>query len=153
MQSPERPILITVGMYASGAFGALCLLALPLAAIGIGQYSIDEEQVSPNDFLIHAGPIFAIIGGILVVISFAIASRKEWSRSLMMIFWLATTASAATRTFVQINAVSREAAVIAALFASCPSLIAVAVAWWYLYRKPNVVAYYASLEPRESGAV
>jgi hypothetical protein len=149
MKSPERPALLTFGMYTSGICGACFLLALPFAAAGVGQYSINEEQVSPHDFFMQAGLLIALIGGLLVAIAFAIATRKEWSRNLIVIFWLAGALSAATPTFMEIGDTSRAAALVAALFAASPSLVALAIAWWYLYRKPNVVGYYSSLEAQE----
>jgi hypothetical protein len=131
------PSLMHVGMWGSAVVGGFCALFLPLAAVGVGSYAINGEPVSAHEFLRVAGLLLAAIAGLLLAIAFAFWRERPWGRHAVLAFWLYSAAAAAA---LAQNPLS-------ALGSVFECLAMAAVAAWYFYGKPNVVAYYRALRP------
>jgi hypothetical protein len=150
--SSPRPALITVGMYLSGVFGAMCLIGLLLAVLNFGDFSVADEKVSGPVFLRQAGLILAIGGLLSVGAAASIAAQRPWSRYVMLFFWVCGAVSAFAQAWAEASTVSVAAAPLAAIAVTIPAILPIPVAWWYLFRKKNVVAYYRSLQLAPGGA-
>ena len=132
MESPAvRPTLLTIGMALSGLTGCLFLLVLLLAPFDIGTYTIDGEEVPGPEFLRTSGIALVAAGALLVAISATLARNHPLSRELMIAFWVA---SGVVNTILAFRSGSYGC--------DLTWLPALAIAIWYLYFKPNVVAYY-----------
>jgi hypothetical protein len=127
-------------MVGSLLFGCIAMLLLVLAPFDLGSYSISGEPVSGPEFFRRAGLLFGGTGLIMLAIGLGLWLEREWTRPLMVGYWGAM-------------AVAGVAGVVAGSFTAgeavgliVESLLALALAGWYLYRKANVVAYYRRLE-------
>ena len=135
----RKPLLIRVGQFMSGLMGVTFLAVLAFAPFDIGEFTYNGERVSGPEFLRLAGPLFLVVGALFAAIGWGLWRNKPWARPLIMFFWMAL--------IVLIIAVAwgmpdgRGEAL-----GTLPSLLPMAgIAWWYLYRKENVVAYFAAL--------
>jgi len=146
-----KPALLVLGTFVSGFVGGVCLLFVVLAAFNMGAYRIDTQPVSPCEFLRVGGPSFTLLGLWFGAIAFGLWRERPWARPLMLAYWPLSTALVVALDWRQADAVADGLA--AAFF----SLIAFAVAAWYLYGKSNVVAFFdaraepKTLRPRPNG--
>lgn len=139
-QAP-RPLLLTLGQWGSLFAGPMFLLFLFLAPFDVGTYTVGDEVVSGPEFLRRGGWMFAVIGGLLLAIGVGLWRERAWVRPLMVVYWL----SLALLAFTDADGGAGDAV----------AAIAFAVLWagiaaWYVYRKPNVRAYFAARAARES---
>jgi hypothetical protein len=129
-----------VGLYIGLALSVLslgtCSLILLSALLGVGHLRIGAEQVSSVEFLRRAGSLVVIQLALLTPIVVGITRRKPWSRSFMMFYWLGIGAWSIGQT------IGRTAP---GCSCNISWLVALPIAYWYLYKKPNVEAYYKSL--------
>ena len=128
-----RPLLLTLGQWASLGGGALFLFMLLLAPFDAGTYTIGDEVVSGPEFLRRAGWVFAAAGALLVTIGIGLWRERPWVRPLMVAYWGATGLLALAGPNVDAEALTSGL-----LFAA----FGAAGAAWYLYGKPNVRAYF-----------
>jgi hypothetical protein len=143
-QKNRRPILLTIGLFATAFFGLLYLLFLVLAPLGFGDYSINGEQVSGGEFMRKVGVIWGIQGLLLLATSYGIWKEQTWSRHVFM-FYLLT--SAAMTIPLLIKADAAGSLILNLIF----YVIGFVLAGWYLYLKGNVKGYYAYLEGKKTG--
>jgi len=95
------------------------------------------------EFLVRAGWVFFLIGGLLAAIGLGLWRERAWTRPLMMAYWPLS----AVLTYAPAWSGGRATDLSGLLVFNA---IVAALAWWYLYRKNNVVAYYQALERRET---
>lgn len=125
------------------------IAALMLARENHG-YMINYQHVSREQFFARARGLvicLSILAAYMATIALALRNRLSWSRALALayfpIFCLACIAM-----FLQVLETPHLVDFIGIIFFT---LLATPAAYWYLYRKPNVVAYYQAIE--ESSAV
>lgn len=135
-----KPFLLQLGIVGSLLFGGIVVLLLLLAPFDLGSYSISGETVSGPEFLRRAGLLFAAFGVTMLAVGLGLWLERAWTRALMMGYWAALILAAATGVMTGSFTGGEAASVIV------ESLLALALAGWYLYRKANVVAYYRRLE-------
>ena len=117
---------------------------LILAPFNIGTYSISGESVTGPEFLRRMGILFAANAILMLVIAFGIFTERSWARPVMLLFWCGSVA-ANLILFLR----DRDENVGGTLVLS---LIATAVAAWYLYGKDSVTQYYDALKQRETAS-
>jgi hypothetical protein len=136
----ERPALLTTGMVMSGISGGLSLVLIAFAPFDIGTYVIGDETVSGPEFLRRGGLMWIAVSGLMLAISYMLYRHDPDSRPLMIAFWVMFGVISLTQPFL----LPGEASV------DVTWVIALTIAIWYLYFKPNVVAYYRALRDAEA---
>ena len=140
IEEAPKPALLMLGQFFSLVSGALFLLLLVLAPFNAGSYSINDEAVSGPEFLRREGLTFGLIGILLAAIGVGLLRDAPWTRQLMVAYWVAVALSFA------FTGGSGPGDTLAGVLMA---LVSAGIAYWYLYQKPNVRAYYESRE-RES---
>ena len=120
-------------------------LALALAPFGRGSYFINNQPVSGPTFFREAWPSYLLAVGLHAVIAFGLWRERPWVRWLLLAYWPAFGILLAVFYLRHPEAVPDVVGT--ALF----SVLASVVAWWYLYRRQNVVTYFRALEQRARG--
>lgn len=138
-QAP-KPVLLQVGMIGSLVFGVIVVFILVLAPFNLGSYSINGEAVSGPEFFREAGLLFGTLGILMLVIGLGLWLERAWTRMLMMGYWGVLAVAGVAQLVTGSSTVGDAIGFIV------ESLIALALAGWYLYGKDNVVAYYQRLE-------
>lgn len=137
------PLLMRLG----GCFAlVLCVGASVLLVGGLADalpYVVDAQDVTREQWLTAAAPLFAITIVLMAVIAYGILRRRAWSRHAVMTHWTAVFAWAV---FLWArDAVSPTLALRVMAEAGGAGLIAA----WYFDRKGNVVAYFRGLSQRQ----
>lgn len=140
VEQAPKPFLLQVGMIGSALCGAIFVAVLVLAPFNLGTYTINGAPATGPEFLRAAGVPFGLLGTLLLAIGFGLWFERAWTRLLMIGFWGVMLALGAAQMMDGSLTVS------AGLGGIVEMLIALALAGWYLYQKPNVVAYYERLE-------
>jgi hypothetical protein len=109
-------------------------------------YVIDGHDVTREQWLQGAAPLFAVTIILMVVIAYGLLGRRVWSRHVVMIHWAAILAYGG---FLYLRE-SIAPALALRVMAQAAALGLFAA--WYFYRKPNVVAYFRSLGAADSAA-
>jgi hypothetical protein len=124
--------LASVGMFVS----------IALALLDIGPHLMGGEKVTRLEWLHIAAPLVAVIGCLMASIAYGFATRKAWSRHLVMAIFvlIIVYASALVALNVLQHAIMWRAIVNASLF-GCASA-------WYFYFKANVAEYFRKLGGR-----
>lgn len=135
-----KPFLLQLGTLGSLLFGGIVVLLLLLAPFDLGSYSIGGESVRGPEFLRRAGLLFGAIGSIMLAVGIGLWLERAWTRAPMLGYWGAIIVAALVGVITGSFTAGEAAGVIV------ESLLALALAGWYLYRKANVVAYYRRLE-------
>jgi hypothetical protein len=133
----SKPTLLVLGQWWAAITGLVFLVLVTLAPFGIGTYSINGEAVSGPEFFHQAGAVFGVVGGLSLGIGLALIFEATWVRPLMVGFWVVIQAAA-------FAASSRELGDLLTSFLA--AAITTSVAAWYLYKRPNVNAYFSALE-------
>jgi hypothetical protein len=140
-----KPSLLLLGQCGSTFAGVMFLGLLLLAPFDVGTFNIAGEQLRGPEFLVRAGWVFLLIGGLLAAIGLGLWRERAWTRPLMMAYWPMSAVLAYAPAW-------SEGSPTDFIIPFAFTAIAAAVAWWYLYRKDNVVAYFHALERREASA-
>jgi len=141
----EMPFLLMVGMGLTAFFSSVWVLASVLMIIMLpfgGTYTFNGQPVAKGDFLkVAALPVLAVgaAGVLLASIAYALWAERPISRTLMMVFW-------AVIGLISAISLAWDGEVGAMLGVVAEIGVTTAVAYWYLYAKPNVKAYFATLE-------
>lgn len=124
--------LASVGMFVSIALGVL----------DIGPHLMGGEKVTRSEWLRIAAPLVAAIGCLMASITYALATRRAWSRHLVMAMFVLIIMYASTLGALNVlrHSIMWRAIVDASLF-GCASA-------WYFYFKPNVSEYFRKLRGR-----
>jgi hypothetical protein len=121
--------------------GASTLLAGGLA--GVFPYLMDAQDVTREQWLAAAAPLFAVTIVLMAVIAYGLQRRRAWSRHAVVAHWAVVFAWGAVL-WIR-DAVAPGLALRVMAEAGSAGLIAA----WYFYRKRNVVAYFRSLDVRK----
>jgi len=145
-RGPERlgwramPGLMRTGTVVSALFVVMWLCFIPLAALNVGDYSIDERVVTGRYFLAHIYPVLLPFLALCAVLAYGYWTERVWARPLPVIFWLAVDGVL----FWQI--VMGEVVGGDAIEIIIWAILYVVVALWYCFYKSSVAAYYRALE-------
>lgn len=136
-----KPGLLVFGQLMSSMLGGLLLGLLALAAFGVGNLTLFGDIVTGSDFVRRTGPLLGGLGIVLALIGIGLARETWWSRPLMLMVWVLPILVGATR----IATGTLERTLWFAFF--LVALVALPLAAVYLYRRENVIAYFAG-KPR-----
>lgn len=141
----RMPLLMRLGIIGSTLFVSVWLLFVPMAALNLGTYTIDDRVVTGRYFLVHAYSVLLPFLGLMSAIAYGYWTERLWARPLAVWFWFAV--DLVLLYLVVAGLVSSTDAVMYAFWA----VAYVGAAWWYCYRKETVVRYYKSLEDAKRG--
>jgi hypothetical protein len=138
------PVLLVVGTWLV-AFCTALLALIDFIWVGSPtlQYTINNRVVSRAYFLTHAVPLVTLIVGAGAVLFWAMWRERPWARDVMLLCCIAAGVAVLVGT-------PHESGWSDTAIAGAWCLAYVAAAAWYLYRKPNVVAYYERLRWRRA---
>ena len=126
----------------SAMVGGILLAVCALAALGRGQLTLFGESVTGGEFLMRAGPVFGSVGIVLSLVAIGLSRDARWARPMMLIVWLIPV----TEGLVRLVTGSLEHNLLFVPF--IVSLVALPMAYVYLYRRDNVKRYFdARLTP------
>lgn len=149
----EMPLLLLCGFGLSAFISAIGVVAYVLMALTLpfsSSYSIDGHPATRSEFLHAMWPLFVAFPPILLLfgaIAYALWRERPWSRRLMLGFWGVNVLAGVG---IALSPLGQESGAWASVSAYSVILV---VAWWYLYRKPGVVAYYRLLEEQAKAGV
>lgn len=127
--SIKRPALLRIGMLLSFGAGGLAVVSAALAAVGVGDFSkLRDASLEPWGLPVRG--VLPLLGALLLATGFGIRGRRRWARPLILALWLLEGA---------LNVIGFVRSGQAYLL-WVPFLLFSA---WYLYKKPNVVGYFA----------
>jgi hypothetical protein len=113
-----------------------------LGFLDIGPHIMGGEPVTRTEWLRVAAPLVAAMGALMALVCYALASRKPWSRHVVIaIFTLIIVYAAMLGTLDLIHRAIMWRALINGVLFGVASM-------WYFYFKPNVVAYFRALSDR-----
>src|SRR5262245_23584715 len=136
------PLLLSVIFGCATVACAVSAWATVLGLFGLGRFTINGQEADPIVFLRAYGWVLLLPGLLAAPIAYAIRYERPWSRDAVILWWVAFGAL-----FVVFNlAVNSPSSVLKPLVNAAVGL---GFSWWYLYRKPTVVAYYEALEARD----
>ena len=145
-QLAGKPGLLVMGQMLSAMFGGILLGLLLLAAAGTGDLTLFGEHVTGREFLQRAGPLLGGVGLMLGAIALGLSRDAHWSRPLMLLVWALPIGEGATRMLT--DTLEHNWNIAAFLVA----LVAMPLAFLYLYRRDNVVSYFESRRRHEPPA-
>ena len=111
-------------------------LSIVLAILDIGPHIMGGERVTRTEWLHIAAPLVAAIGILMAMLCYALASRKPWSRHLVIaMFTLIIVYASILGALNLIHHTMMWRAIINASVFGGASV-------WYFYFKANVAAYF-----------
>src|SRR5438034_432560 len=84
IQNSNEPFAIRILTWLAGLASAGMYLSILLVLLKIGPVMMGGERVTRTEWLHIAAPLVAAIGILMAMICYAIASRKPWSRHLVI---------------------------------------------------------------------
>jgi amino acid permease len=135
----KQPMIIRILSWLAALASAGMFVSIALAILDIGPHIMGGEKVTRSEWLHIAAPLVAVIGWLMASIAYGFATRKAWSRHLVMAIFvlIIVYASALGALKVLRHTIMWRAIVNASLF-GCVSA-------WYLYFKPTVAEYFREL--------
>jgi hypothetical protein len=128
IQNSNEPFAIRILTWFAGLASAGMYLSILLVLLKIGPVVMGGERVTRTEWLHIAAPLVAAIGILMAMLCYALASRKLWSRHLVIAMF----------TLIIVYASMMWRAIIdAAIFGGLSA--------WYFYFKPNVAEYFRQL--------
>ena len=114
-------------------------VSILLVLLKIGPAVIGGERVTRTEWLHIAAPLVAVIGILMAFISYGLASRRPWSRHLVIAMFGLIIVYASNLGALNLihRAIVWRAIINGTLFGSASV--------WYFYFKPNVAAYFREL--------
>ncbi|HSH46407.1 MAG TPA: hypothetical protein VK966_11240 [Longimicrobiales bacterium] len=142
-ESNPRPAALTLTMWFMGFWAGACLLTLVSVWLGNGPIMIDGTPTARQEVLDLLMPMLLPLGLGAGAAALTIWIESPWARPTLLFALLLAGPFA---TFPQWNeATNPGGAPALGLLATTPLLL---LAWWYLYLKPNVVAYFREVSRR-----
>jgi hypothetical protein len=140
MLSMKQPSGIRILSWFAALASIGMFVSIALAVLDLGPHLMGGEKVTRSEWLHIAAPLVAMIGCLMALIVYGLATRKAWSRHLVIAMFLLIVvyASALGALNVLRHSIMWRAIVNASL-SGC-------VAIWYFYFKPKVAAYFRELE-------
>ncbi len=119
-------------------------LSILLAIYDIGPHIMGGERVTRGEWLHIAAPLVGVIGVLMALISYGLASQRAWSRHLVIAMFGLIIVYASILGVLNLihHAIMWRAIINASVFGGASA--------WYFYFKPNVVAYFLELKDRQS---
>ena len=140
MPEPGRPFAIRILTWFAGLASAGMYLSILLVLLNIAPARMGGELVTRTEWLRIAAPLVAAIGILMALVCYALATRKQWSRHVVIaIFTLIIVYATILGTLDLIrHSIMWRALINATVFGflSC----------WYFYLKPNVARYFRQLQ-------
>lgn len=133
------PWIMRAATCASAALVAFWIAFVPFAALDVGRFTIDGEQVSGPYFLAHAYPVMLPFLAVLAAIAVGYWTESTWARPLPIVFWAGVDVLLMRQ--IRVGDVAGLDAI--GFIVSAMAYLAIAV--WYCYFKRGVRAYYGAL--------
>ena len=142
MPIPNQPFAIRILTWFAGLASAGMYLSIFLVLLNIGSTSMGGERVTRTEWLRIAAPLVAAIGVLMALVCYALASRKPWSRHLVIaIFTLIIVYATILGTLSLLrHSIMWRAIINGVLFGGASA--------WSFYLKQNVVTYFRELRDR-----
>ena len=139
MQNSNEPFAIRILTWLAGLAFAGMYLSILLVLLKIGPVVMGGERVTRTEWLHIAAPLVAAIGILMAMICYALASRKPWSRHLVIAMFTLIIGYALILGALNLirHTIMWRAIIDAAIFGSLSA--------WYFYFKPNVAEYFRQL--------
>ena len=142
MTKSKPPFLIRVFSWFAALASVGMYLSIVLAVLDIGPHIMGGERVTREEWLHIAAPLVAVIGVLMACISYGLATRKAWSRHLVVaMFALIVLYASILGALNLMHRAIMWRAIINGSLSSCASV-------WYFYFKPNVAVYFRELANR-----
>ena len=139
MPTPNQPFAIRILTWFGGLASAGMYLSILLVLLNVVPASMGGEHVTRTEWLHIAAPLVAAMGVLMALACYALASRKPWSRHVVIaMFALIIVYATIVGTLSMIRHSIMWRALINATVFGCLSC-------WYFYLKPNVVQYFRML--------
>src|SRR5437762_14317844 len=84
IQNSKQPFAIRILKWFAGLASAAMCVSILLVLLKIGPVVMGGERVTRTEWLHIAGPLVAATGSLMALICYALASRKRWSRHLVI---------------------------------------------------------------------
>ena len=133
------PFLIRVFTWFAAFAAAGMYLSILLAILDIGPHIMGGERVTREEWLRIAAPLVAVIGVLMACIAYGFATRKHWSRHVVIAIFVLIVLYASVLGALNLihRAIMWRAIINASVFGGASA--------WYFYFKPNVAAYFREL--------
>ncbi|HEU5246993.1 MAG TPA: hypothetical protein VFU09_07885 [Candidatus Udaeobacter sp.] len=140
MPVPNQPFAIRILIWFAGLASAGMYLSILLVLLNIGPASMGGEDVTRTEWLRIAAPLVAAIGILMALVCYALATRKPWSRHVVIAMFALIIVYATILDTLNLlrHSIMWRALINATVFGS--------LSWWYFYLKPNVVQYFRELK-------
>jgi hypothetical protein len=139
VEVPTKPWFLQIVTLGTAMFGLIAPLGLGLAPFDIGSFEINGEAVSGPEFLRRAGLLFGLVALMSAVVAYGLLRQRAWTRPALLSAWGAILLAGI---FI---AAQQETPRGDLPIQTVTAVAAFALAAWYLYRKANVVSYFAAL--------
>lgn len=136
------PLLMRVGGVLAKVFVVVFIALFVRASFGIGPHRIGGRPVTPEEWLRLAGPLLVAACALMGAIAYSFKTGKPWARHLVMAHW------AVVGFYALGLGVAGQLPRGLTIRVVAQAIVFGAVAWWYFYRKPNVVRYFRALAER-----
>ncbi len=149
----RRPFLLTAWMGVSALDAVKLVLILVAAAVLPGAHVVNGMELSGAEFFLRF--LVPLVGTTVLMAAgaYGIWMERPWTRRVLLASWLWIAASFALVAFAKSPGLPVTYPVSFVLIAQGKGVLMVllpllgfAVTAWYLYAKPNVVAYYRAIE-------
>ena len=139
MQNSNEPFAIRILTWLAGLAFAGMYLSILLVLLKIGPVVMGGERVTRTEWLHIAAPLVAATGILMALICYAFASRKRWSRYLVIAMFTLIIVYASILGALNLihHTMMWRAIIDAAIFGGLSA--------WYFYFKPNVAEYFRQL--------
>ena len=135
----KQPFAIRFLSWFAALASAGMFVSIALAILDIGPHLMGGEKVTRSEWLEIAAPLVAVIGCLMAAIAYGLATRKAWSRHLVLaIFALIIVYASALGTLNVLRHTIMWRAIVNASLFGCVSA-------WYFYFKANVAEYFRKL--------
>jgi hypothetical protein len=139
IQNSNEPFAIRILTWSAGLASAGMYLSILLVLLKIGPVVMGGERVTRTEWLHIAAPLVAAIGILMAMLCYALASRKPWSRHLVIAMFTLIIVYASILGALNLihHTMMWRAIIDAAIFGGLSA--------WYFYFKPNVAEYFRQL--------
>jgi hypothetical protein len=135
------PLFLRIILVFTAVFSCVATVIVILGVLGVLDYNIGNYATTRDEWLRLALPLWIFLILAMGGIAFALWTRKTWARHLVMLMWIVLGIYALTLYFtlnLKLEVMLSTLARVLVLGGFC---------LWYLYRKANVVTYFAQLQP------
>lgn len=147
-----RPFLLTVWMGITLLYAAKMILLLLVTASLSRPIRADGKEMSAGAFVLSY-LLMSATALLMVAGAFGIWKERRWTRGVLLATWLSFVAIVIASAVSQSSGLAvvyppnfTRMALAEKVIPLLPLLAGLAVSWWYLYRKPNVVGYFEAIE-------